>query len=121
MFLLLCFSGCLCYARKLQQDLATSEKTQVEKTEDLKDAEDAKAKLEDYLLKIKPGCDFITTNFDTREATYMAMEGYFHQQVCPNIDKNTQHTKMHVGHFQGRHFCQKKAPARTLHNVAQGM
>merc|ERR1719352_539316 len=53
---------------KLQQDLATSEKTQVEKKEDLKDAEDAKAKIEDYLLNIKPGCDFITTNFDAREA-----------------------------------------------------
>jgi len=51
----------------LNEDLATSEKTLIEKKEDLKDAENAKAKIEDYLLKIKPGCDFISTNFDLRE------------------------------------------------------
>merc|ERR1719174_1582613 len=52
---------------KLGEDLATSEKTLIEKKEDLKDAKASKAKIEDYLLKIKPGCDFITTNFDLRE------------------------------------------------------
>jgi hypothetical protein len=26
----------------------------------------------------------------------MAMEGYFHQQVCPHIDKHTKNDKMHV-------------------------
>merc|ERR1719389_724874 len=52
---------------KLQEDLASAEKSLIEKKEDLKDAETAKAKIEDYLLKIKPGCDFITTNFDLRE------------------------------------------------------
>jgi len=52
---------------KLQEDLATAEKTLVEKKEDLKDAENAAAKITDYLAKIKPGCDFITTNFDMRE------------------------------------------------------
>merc|ERR1719453_137165 len=53
---------------KLQEDLSTAEKDLIEKTEDLKKAKTAKATIEDYLLKIKPGCDFITTNFDTREA-----------------------------------------------------
>jgi len=52
---------------KLNEDLATAEKTLIEKTEDLKDTEVAKAKIEDYLLQIKPGCDFITTNFVLRE------------------------------------------------------
>jgi len=52
---------------KLNEDLATSEKTLIEKKEDLKDAKASKSKIEDYLLKIKPGCDFITTNFDLRE------------------------------------------------------
>merc|ERR1719389_234720 len=52
---------------KLQEDLATAEKTLIEKKEDLKDAETAKAKIEAYLLQIKPGCDFITKNFDLRE------------------------------------------------------
>jgi hypothetical protein len=42
-----------------------------------------------------------------RNITYMAMEGFFHQEVCPNIDKNTKNDLMHVGNFQGRHFCWK--------------
>lgn len=52
---------------KLQEDLAEAEKNLIEKQEDLKDAKIAKTKIEDYLVKIKPGCDFITTNFDLRE------------------------------------------------------
>merc|ERR1719262_703251 len=53
---------------KLNEDLTTAEKTLIEKKEDLKDTEAAKATIESYLLSIKPGCDFITTNFDSREA-----------------------------------------------------
>jgi hypothetical protein len=53
---------------KLNEDLTTAEKTLITKKEDLKDTEAAKVKIEEYLLSIKPGCDFITTNFDTREA-----------------------------------------------------
>lgn len=52
---------------KLNEELATSEKSLIEKNEDHKDTENAKAKIEAYLLQIKPGCDFITTNFDKRE------------------------------------------------------
>merc|ERR1719174_2257599 len=52
---------------KLNEDLATAQKTLVEKKEDLKDASASEAKIEEYLLKIKPGCDFISTNFDLRE------------------------------------------------------
>jgi hypothetical protein len=37
----------------------------------------------------------------------MIMEGYFHQQVCPKIDKNIQIDKMNVETFQGRHFWAK--------------
>merc|ERR1719198_1792302 len=51
----------------LNENLATSQKNLIEKREDLKDAESSKSKIEDYLTKIKPGCDFITTNFDARE------------------------------------------------------
>jgi hypothetical protein len=52
---------------KLNEDLATAEKTLIEKTVDLKDGEAAKASIETYLTQIKPGCDFITNNFDLRE------------------------------------------------------
>merc|ERR1719235_2681699 len=53
---------------KLNEDLATAQKDLVERNEDLKDATSSQAKIEDYLAKIKPGCDFITTHFDEREA-----------------------------------------------------
>merc|ERR1719453_2262795 len=52
---------------KLNEDLAASEKTLIEKKSDLKDARVSKSKIEDYLAKIKPGCDFISTNFNLRE------------------------------------------------------
>jgi hypothetical protein len=42
------------------------------------------------------------------EVTYMAMEGYFHQQVFPNIDKHNQNDSIHVDNFQGRHSCRNK-------------
>jgi hypothetical protein len=38
----------------------------------------------------------------------MVMEGHFHQQVCPNINKNTTNDKTHVDNFQGRHFAEQK-------------
>merc|ERR1719473_971450 len=53
---------------KYQDDLATKEKELLEAQEDLKETTKDKEAIEAYLLKIKPGCDFITTNFKTREA-----------------------------------------------------
>merc|ERR1719487_28905 len=52
----------------LREDLAETEKTLLAKKEDLKATLADKAAIEAYLLKIKPGCDFITANFDLREA-----------------------------------------------------
>merc|ERR1719324_2065911 len=66
---------------KLQEDLATAEKTLVEKKEDHKDAENAAAKITDYLAKIKPGCDFITTNFDMREKNRATEKGALEKAV----------------------------------------
>jgi len=59
---------------KLQKSLAKFKKTLAEKKEALLEAQlqmkkttAIKDKAEAYLLKIKPGCDFITKNFDKRE------------------------------------------------------
>jgi hypothetical protein len=41
------------------------------------------------------------------------MEGFIHEQVCPNIDKNTKNVNIHVDNFQGRLFCRNKQ--NTLH------
>merc|ERR1719454_429076 len=52
---------------KLQDDLAQAEKDLLAAQEDLKATTEDKEAIEAYLLKIKPGCDFITSNFDLRE------------------------------------------------------
>merc|ERR1719213_886470 len=52
----------------LQQTLAEKEKELLEKHEELKQTEADKLAIEVYLEKIKPGCDYITTNFDLRES-----------------------------------------------------
>merc|ERR1719160_861638 len=52
----------------LQDTLAEKEKELLEAQEDLKETTKDKESIEAYLAKIKPGCDFITTNFKTREA-----------------------------------------------------
>lgn len=51
----------------LSEELAEKEEELLKANEDLKDTTADKEETEDYLAKIKPGCDFITSNFDTRE------------------------------------------------------
>merc|ERR1719152_593408 len=51
----------------LQEDLASKEKDLIEAQDDLKATTEDKEEIEAYLEKIKPGCDFITKNFDLRE------------------------------------------------------
>merc|ERR1719299_118888 len=51
----------------LEEQLAATEKTLEETTIDLEKTSKEKKALERYLLKIKPGCDFITENIDTRK------------------------------------------------------
>merc|ERR1719199_1503291 len=51
----------------LTDSLASTEKTLEETTIDLQKTTREKIALERYLLKIKPGCDFITENIDTRK------------------------------------------------------
>jgi len=53
---------------KLRETLAQKEAELLDAEEDLKDTKAVKKEKEDYLVKIKPGCDFITKNFDLREA-----------------------------------------------------
>jgi hypothetical protein len=52
---------------KLRADLADAEKELLGKQADLKDTTEAKEAVQNYLQKIKPGCDFIAANFDLRE------------------------------------------------------
>jgi hypothetical protein len=52
---------------KLHDTLAEKEKERLETKEDLKKTVADKVAIEAYLAKIKPGCDFITENFDERE------------------------------------------------------
>jgi len=50
-----------------KETLAETEEKLLAAKEDLKATTADKEAIETYLLKIKPGCDFITTNFDLRE------------------------------------------------------
>jgi len=52
----------------LDESIADTEKQLNQAREDLAKTQAEKAAIEAYLLKIKPGCDFITSNIDTRKA-----------------------------------------------------
>jgi len=58
---------------KYRKELADAEKDLEMKTLDLEKTEHDKAAIEKYLKTIKPGCDFITDNYDDREK-YRALE-----------------------------------------------
>mmetsp|Transcript_95662 Transcript_95662/g.184524 ORF Transcript_95662/g.184524 Transcript_95662/m.184524 type:complete len:726 (+) Transcript_95662:41-2218(+) len=51
---------------KLKKELADAEKNLVMKQEDLEKTQHDKAAIDKYLETIKPGCDFITDNYDDR-------------------------------------------------------
>jgi len=59
----------------LQDALATAEENLLAAQEDLKATTADKEAIEAYLLKIKPGCDFITENFDLREKNRATEKG----------------------------------------------
>mmetsp|Transcript_108435 Transcript_108435/g.203523 ORF Transcript_108435/g.203523 Transcript_108435/m.203523 type:complete len:785 (-) Transcript_108435:2-2356(-) len=52
---------------RLEDSLASAEKDLLSLKEDLKSTKGEKAAAEAYLASIKPGCDFITANFELRE------------------------------------------------------
>jgi len=60
-------AACLETIADLTENLASTEKTLEETQIDLEKTTKEKVALEKYLLKIKPGCDFITENIDTRK------------------------------------------------------
>jgi hypothetical protein len=60
-------AACLETIADLTENLAATEKTLEETQIDLDKTSKEKRALERYLLKIKPGCDFITENIDTRK------------------------------------------------------
>merc|ERR1719156_531904 len=65
-------AACLETIADLTENLASTEKTLEETTIDLQKTTKEKIALERYLLKIKPGCDFITENIDTRKSNRAA-------------------------------------------------
>merc|ERR1719434_596936 len=50
-----------------QMELATAEEEHLRKTKDLKAMKELEADIVAYLLKIKPGCDFMDSNIALRE------------------------------------------------------
>merc|ERR1719213_1481887 len=62
-----------------QMELATAEEEHFRKTKDLKAMKDLEADIVAYLLKIKPGCDFITDNIALREQSRAQEAGALRQ------------------------------------------
>merc|ERR1719214_367080 len=60
-------AACLETIADLTENIASTEKTLKETQIDLEKTTKEKKVLESYLLKIKPGCDFITENIDARK------------------------------------------------------
>merc|ERR1719453_2057063 len=60
-------AACLETIADLNENLASTEKTLKETQIDLEKTTKEKKAIEKYLLKIKPGCDFITENIDSRK------------------------------------------------------
>merc|ERR1719506_1479615 len=60
-------AACMETIANLEEELAATEKTLEETTIDLEKTSKEKKALERYIAKIKPGCDFITENIDTRK------------------------------------------------------
>merc|ERR550514_2662100 len=52
----------------LNKNLAEKKQELLTRQEELAKTETEKKRLEEYIADIKPGCDFITTNFDDRES-----------------------------------------------------
>merc|ERR1719311_1882396 len=65
----------------LQEKLSQAEKDLLQNQEDLKATTADKEAIEAYLLKIKPGCDFITENFDQREKNRATEKGALEKAV----------------------------------------
>merc|ERR1719395_261629 len=59
--------SCLETIADLEEQLSEKEKSLEETSIDLEKTTKEKIAIEKYLLKIKPGCDFITENIDTRK------------------------------------------------------
>ena len=53
--------------------------------------------------------------------TYMVMEGYLSQQVCPNIDENTKTDKIHVDNFQRCFFAENKRTCGSAPQCRTGL
>merc|ERR1719453_95123 len=60
-------AACLETIADLTENIASTEKTLKETQIDLEKTTKEKKAVESYLLKIKPGCDFITENIDARK------------------------------------------------------
>jgi len=65
----------------LQEDLAEKEKNLLDAQEDLKATTEDHEAIVAYLLKIKPGCDFITKNFDLREKNRATEKGALEKAI----------------------------------------
>jgi hypothetical protein len=93
---------------KLNDELAQKEKELLDTKEDLKRTTADRDAIKAYLAQIKPGCDFITTNFDTREANRATEKGALEKAV--GLIKDTPAYKTAVAEAKVESFGKCKEP-----------
>merc|ERR1711972_623729 len=96
----------------LKATLAKKQKELLEKQKELKKTEEEKAALEAYLLKIKPGCDFITENIDKRSENRATEKG--------GLEKAIELLKGTPAYTQAMHDAEQKALGKCKDTCNEG-
>jgi len=99
----------------LRATLAAKEEELFNKREDHKTTTADKEAIEEYLLKIKPGCDFITENFDERETNRATETTAMEKAVTLIKDTPAYKTAVAEKHLEGFGDCLDKCEGQEEH------
>merc|ERR1719277_1514043 len=89
----------------LKATLAEKKKTLMEKDRDLEKTKAEKAALEAYLVKIKPGCDFIIENLDLRVSNRATEKEALEAAKGHLMGSPAYKEAMEVAHNESLHDC----------------
>jgi len=99
----------------LQDTLAQKEKDLLDAQEDHKTTTADKEAIEAYLLKIKPGCDFITTNFKLRTANRATEKGALEKAVTLIKETPAYKTAVNAATVESYGHCKEPCVKDTNH------
>jgi len=99
----------------LHETLAAKEEELLQKREEHKATTTEKESIEAYLLKIKPGCDFITENFDERETNRATETTAMEEAIDLIKDTPAYKTAEAEKHVEGFGDCKDKCVDQEEH------